>query len=178
MLAPKGFTQHIDKDAYIEARMAAQKRIGVLRFSWAVRVLAVAVALYGVNTLLTSAGRMSYLLWGSAFVLAALVIVAVWEVALVPYIKAKSAFDYETFDAITNHAEVTFSSDEMTLTTAVMTRRVEYAKTRVCIEMPRRFVIVTDDNSVVILEKTCFEEQPSTDEFLRDVFARWYCRMK
>lgn len=178
MLAPKGFTQHIDKNAYVSARMAAEKRVGVLRFSWAVRVLAIAVALYGGNLLYTSAGRMSFLLTGSAFVLAALVIVALWEAALVPYIKAKASLDYETFDAVTNHATVTFSADELTLQTAVMTRRVEYAKTRVCMEMPWRFVIVADDGSVILLEKTCFEEQQSTDEFLRDVFARWYCRMK
>ncbi len=178
MLAPKGFTQQTDKKAYVAARMAAQKRVGLLRFTWAVRVLAIAMTLYGVNTLLTSGSRTSHLLWGAALILVALTMVAIWEAAVVPYMKAKATLDFETFDAIMNHAAVTFAADEMTLSTPLMTRRVEYAKTRVCIELPARFVIVADDDSVLILEKDCFSDREATQTFLRDVFARWYCRMK
>ncbi len=178
MLAPKGFIQHTDKKTYITARLAADKRVGILRFTWPLRVLAIAMALYGMQTALTSYSRTSYLLWAAALLLVAMTMVAIWEAAVVPYVKAKAMFDYDTFHAISNDAEVTFEADEMILKTTLMMRRIAYAKTRVCIELPQQFVIVADDDSVIILEKSCFTEKEETQTFLRDVFARWYCRMK
>lgn len=177
MLAPKGFTQHIDKDAYIAARMAASKRVGVLRFSWVVRVLAIGLAAYGVSLPVTAGGSVSVYLTGAAIVLTAAVLILLWECVVVPYQRQSAARDFESFDRISNDATVSFSSDEMTLTSAVLSRRVEYAKTRVCIELPQRFVLVTDDDRAVILEKAAFADGDVTAAFLRDVFARWYCRM-
>ena len=63
----------------------------------------------------------------------------------------------------------------MTLTSAVMTKHLEYAKTHLCIETPHRFVLLTDDGGTVILEKACFADA-ATAPFLREVFARRYVK--
>ena len=57
-----------------------------------------------------------------------------------------------------------------------ISRRVEFAKTRLCMETADCFLIFTDDAVVVMLEKAAFGDQRETTDFLRDVFARWYVR--
>lgn len=178
MLAPKGFTQTVSKDTYIAAQCLANKRVGVLKWTTPLTVLSVALALLGGNLLLESGGRAGYLLTGIALLCVAAVIAVLWWGQFPAVVKKQAEADFITFDALSNGAAVTFTADEMMLKTERLSRRVEYAKTRVCAEAPSMFVILTDDDAVVILQKDAFADRENTEAFLRDVFARWYKKVK
>ncbi len=176
MLAPKGYTQHITKDAYVAAHKTAQEKIGMLRFTVPCMVLIAALSIGGSITLFNSAGRVSYIMTGEILLLLSCVL-AVMLLAVIPkQAKKQAEKDYVSFEALSNPAEITFESDEMLIKGEALSRRVEYAKTRLCIETAERFVILTDDDAMVILEKACFAEKDATVAFLRDVFARWYVK--
>lgn len=175
MLAPKGFTQQIAKPAYVAAHKTAQTKIGILRFTAPLMLVTVALSLGGVYTMYIGAGRLSYLITGEVMLAlsAALCIVLL----CLPRIAARRAErGYETFAKLCDPSQVVFTSDDMTIKGERLSRRVEYAKTRLCIETKDRFVIITDDDAVVILEKACFTDADTTTAFLRDVFARWYTK--
>lgn len=174
MLAPKGCVQTVSKEAYMAAQMTANKRVGVLKWRLPMTVLSAALLLLGGCTVYEYVGRAGYLLSGIALIVTAVICLIVWWGQLPAYVKANAAADFDVYDALSNGAAVTFSCDEMTLVTDALSRRLEYAKTRVCVETPDRFVLITDDDAVVILEKACFEDRDNTEAFLRDVFARWY----
>lgn len=176
MLAPKGFTQSISKEAYTAARMTASTKSGVLRFRLPLILLAAALVLGGGKTLFESGGGIAYLMTGLVLVLVGLVCAVTAMYILPSQVRLAVEQDYRSFAALSDPAQITFESDEMHIQGACLSRRVEYAKTRVCIETSDRFVILTDDDTVVMLEKSCFEDTDATTAFLRDVFARWYKR--
>lgn len=173
MLAPKGYKQVIDSRAYIQAQTAVARRVGVLRWTLPMAVLSAAMLCGGVWLLLKGVGQVFYTLTAVALFLTCLVVLFLWYKILPDAVKDKAKKAYHTYDTLQNPVTVTFSADDMTLQSDVMTRRVAYAKTRLCIETPARFVILTDEGTTVILEKACFEESDATEAFLRDVFARW-----
>ncbi len=173
MLAPKGFTQQISKDAYVAAHRAAQEKTGLLRFSVPTMFLIAALSIGGSITLYRGAGILSYIVTGEVMLLLSVALCVL--LLYLPKIAAREAEkDYISFEALSNPADIIFESDEMTIKGEALARRVEYAKTRLCIETADRFVILTDDDAMVILEKACFTEKDATVAFLRDVFARWY----
>lgn len=176
MLAPKGFTQQITKDAYIAAHRIAQEKNGILRFTVPCMLLIAALSVGGIITLYNGAGRMSYILTGEILLLLSCVLAVLLLVMIPKQAKKAAQQDYISFAALSDPAEVTFESDEMLIKGEKLSRRVEYAKTRLCIETAERFVILTDDEAMVILEKACFCETDATVAFLRDVFARWYVK--
>lgn len=178
MLAPKGYTQHIDENAYVAARVTASKTTGVLRLRTAMTVLSAALILFGGQQIYESGGRPFYVIAGAAVMLAAAALVLLWYWLLPKYIKETAKIAFVTFDKLSNDAEVSFEQDKMTLQGRMLTRHVAFAKTRLCAETPDRFVVITDDGTVVILEKDAFAEREQTDAFLRDVFARWYKKAK
>ncbi len=178
MLAPKGFTQHIDENAYVAARVTASKTTGVLRFRTAVTVLSAALLLFGGQQIYESGGRPFYLLAGAALISAAAALLLLWYWLLPTYVREKAKIAFITFDKLSNDAEVSFDQDEMTLQGRMIKRTVVFAKTTLCAETPDRFVITADDATVVILEKETFVEREATEAFLRDVFARWYKKVK
>lgn len=175
MLAPKGYTQHITKDAYVAAHKTAEEKTGILRFRLPCLLLVAALVIGAAVTAYQGIGILSYYITAGVMFLAACAMLI-----LIKYVtnnsKITSEQDYISFEALSNPAEVTFESDEMTIKGEALSRRVEYAKTRICIETAERFVILTDDDAMVILEKSCFAEADATTAFLRDVFARWYKR--
>lgn len=174
MLAPKGFTQHISQEAFVQAHVTAQKKVGILRFQIPLMLLTAAFSLGGVFTIYRGWGLWSYLATGVASLALAAMLTAVL-VWLPRHVKKTARQAYQTFEALSDPAEIVFESDEMLIKGQQLTRRVEYAKTRLCIETAARFVIVTDDDAVVMLETACFEDE-NIALFLRDVFARWYRR--
>lgn len=175
MLAPKGFTQSVSQEAYIQAHRAAQTKIGALRFTGPVILAAAALSLGGSFTIYNGGGQLAYTVTGIAMLFLS-ALLAVWLLAAPKLAEKEAKADYDTFARLSDPSTVTFTSDEMTLQGARLTRRVEYAKTRLCIETAQRFVLVTDDDALVILEKDCFADADNTVAFLRDVFARWYVK--
>lgn len=175
MLAPKGYTQHITKEAYVAAHKTAEDKTGILRYRLPCLLLVAALVIGAVITIYQGIGIPSYYVTAGVMLLTAGILLG-----LIQYVtkirKRTSERDYISFEALSNPAEVTFESDEMTIKGEALSRRVEYAKTRICIETDERFVILTDDDAMVILEKACFADADATTAFLRDVFARWYKR--
>ncbi|MBQ3068345.1 MAG: hypothetical protein IJD01_00160 [Clostridia bacterium] len=173
MLAPKGFRQVIDSRAYIRAQTAVSRRIGVLRWTLPMTVLAAAMVCGGAVMVLRHMGQLMYTLSAITLWINALIVLCLWYKILPDAVKTKAEKAYRTYDRLQNPVDITFSADELELKSAVMTRRTAIAKTRLCIETPARFVILADEGYTVILEKACFEERDTTEAFLRDVFARW-----
>ena len=175
MLAPKGYTQHISKEAYIAARTIASSKNGVLRYRMPLVCLAAAMLLGGAKTVYQG-GNIGYYMTGIILMLLGAVCALMALYVLPKQVGIAAERDYVTFSVLSDPANVTFESDDMCFQTDKLTRRVEYAKTRLCIETRARFVVLTDDGAMVILEKDCFEDNDATLAFLRDVFARWYKR--
>lgn len=175
MLAPKGFTQQLSKDAYVSAQTAASSKCGTLRYRLPLVLLAAAAVLGGAKTLFENGG-LGYLLTGIALLFVGAVCAVTALYVMPKQVKEIGARDFVTFDTLSNPAQIMFESDEMVLKSECLSRRVEYAKTRLCVETNDRFVIITDDEATIVLEKACFEEADNTVAFLRDVFARWYKR--
>ncbi len=176
MLAPVGFTQQLSKEAYVHARMTASAKGGLLRYRVPAVILSAALVLGGVLTFVDNPDSLAYTLTAVVLVLCAAVCLATMLYAVPAKVRSEAAADYETFAVLSDPAEVHFTSDDMTFVGPCLSRRVEFAKTRLCIETPARFVIVTDDEAVMILEKACFTDSAATEAFLRDVFARWYTK--
>ncbi len=175
MLAPKGFTQQISKDAYLAAHKTAEEKTGFLRFQKPCILLIAALVIGAGITVYQGIGIPSYYVTAGVMVLSAIMLCVV--LSLLPKVEETVAEqEYRSFATLSNPAEVIFESDEMTIKGKALSRRVEYAKTRLCIETSARFVILTDDDAMVILEKACFTEADATVAFLRDVFARWYVK--
>ncbi len=172
MLAPQGYKQVIDSRAYTNARAAVSRRVGMLRWALPMAVLSAALLCGGVLLLCDRAVRLSYVLTGAVLVMLATFLLLLWFKLLPDAVKRRSKRDYLSYDRLLNPVEVSFTADDMTLVSAVMTRTVAFAKTRVCIETPARFVVLTDEGYTVILEKACFADREATEAFLRDVFAR------
>lgn len=173
MLAPKGFTQQISKDAYVAAHKTAEEKTGFLRFQKPCVLLIAALVIGAAITVYRGIGIPSYYVTAAVMVLAAILLGVV--LSFLPKVEETIAEqEYRSFSLLSDPAEVIFESDEMTVKGEALSRRVEYAKTRLCIETAERFIILTDDDAMVILEKACFAETDATVAFLRDVFARWY----
>lgn len=175
MLAPKGYRQVIDSRAYTAAQRVASKRDGLLRFTFPMLLLSAAGVCGAAALTFGQWHRVWYVVTAACLLVVAAWNAVLWLSVLPRAVMCRAQKDYKTYDRLSNPVDVTFSSDELTLTSAVMTRRVEYAKTRLCIETPLRFVLVTDDGVRVILEKACFAEE-TTVSFLREVFARRYVK--
>lgn len=178
MLAPKGFHQVVDKDAFVKAQVAVSKRVGVLRFTVPMLCLAAAAVFGGVALLAQGVGRIGYTMTAITLFCVAGMLLFCWCFWIPSDVKKRAEKEFVCFEQLVGAATVTMRSDEMCLQSDVLTRRVEYAKTRLCIETPRQFIILCDDGATVILETVCFEEQEETVAFLRDVFARWYVRVR
>ncbi len=175
MLAPKGYTQNVSKDAYLAAHKIAEEKTGILRFQKPCFLLIAALVIGAGITVYRGIGIPSYYITAGVMVIAAAMGVAI--AATLP--KAETIIaeqEYRSFALLSDPAQITFESDELTVKSDCLSRRVEYAKTRVCIETNERFVLITDDDAMVILEKACFEDKDATERFLRDVFARWYVK--
>lgn len=175
MLAPKGYTQRVSKDAYLAAHKTAEEKTGFLRFQKPCYLLIAALVIGAGITVYRGIGIPSYYITAASAVLTAIFLGLI--LAALPKIEQKVAEqEYRSFALLSDPAEVIFDSDELTVRSDCLSRRVEYAKTRLCIETDQRFVLITDDDTMVILEKACFTERDATEVFLRDVFARWYKR--
>ena len=175
MLAPKDYTQQITKNAYLAAHKVAEEKTGFLRFQKPCILLIAALIIGAGITVYRGIGIPSYYITAVSAVIAAILLVVL--LAALPKIEQTIAEqDYRSFALLSDPAEISFASDELTVKSVCLSRRVEYAKTRLCIETAERFVLVTDEGTMVILEKACFAEQEVTVAFLRDVFARWYVK--
>ena len=175
MLAPKGYTQRISKDAYLAAHKTAEEKKGFLRFQKPCILLIAALVIGAGITVYRGIGIPSYYITAAGAVMAAIFLGVI--LAALPKIEQRVAEqDYRSFALLSDPAQISFASDELTVKSDCLSRRVEYAKTRVCIETALRFVLITDDDTMVILEKACFAEQDATVAFLRDVFARRYVK--
>ena len=175
MLAPKGYTQRVTKDAYLAAHKTAEEKTGFLRFQKPCILVIAALVIGAAITVYRGIGIPSYYLTAAGMVIAA-IFSGVILVALPKVEQTVAEQDYRSFALLSDPAQITFESDELTIKSDCLSRRVEYAKTRVCIETAQRFVLITDDDTMVILEKACFDEPNATEAFLRDVFARWYVK--
>ncbi len=175
MLAPKGYTQRVSKDAYLAAHKTAEEKTGFLRFQKPCILLIAALVIGAGITVYRGIGIPSYYVTAGVMVLSAILLCVV--LSLLPKCEETIAEqEYRSFALLSDPAEVIFDSDELTVKSECLSRRVEYAKTRVCIETSERFVLITDDDAMVILEKAYFAETEATVAFLRDVFARWYVK--
>ncbi len=176
MVAPKGFTQQLTKESYVAAQSAAAKKRGVLRFVPPMIMGAAALFVLGVWTIVRAPFVPGYLMTG-LFLAACAVVLSVFCLAVFPArAKERGNAGFALYDALYGETVVTFSSDEMMLVGEKLSRRVEYAKTRLCMETAEHFLIFTDDDTVVVLEKSAFADARETTDFLRTVFARWYVR--
>ncbi len=173
MLAPASFTQTIDRDAYIASRLIRSKKRGILRFTPAALAFSAVLIVSGLSILFGGSMRtMELLMQGMLLILAAAAFPVTFLMILPERIKSHAEQDFSVFDALSNHVTVTMTADDMTLCGDTLTRRVEYARVRHCVETDARFVLITDDDQAVILEKAAFAEREETLRFFRDVFAR------
>ena len=176
MLAPKGFTQHLTQESFEIAQAAAAKKRGVLRFTLPVIMGVCALAVLGVWTVLRNPYSVGFWLTGALFAAAAAMLLILWLAVFPAREKKYAAARYALYDVLYGETVVTLSSDEMILAGEKLTRCIEYAKTRLCVETTQHFLIFTDDDAVVMLEKSAFTDTAATVDFLRTVFARWYVR--
>lgn len=174
MLPPKGYVQTLSKEAYTAAAVTAAKKSGVMRFTLPVEMGAAALTVLGVWTIIGHPLLPAYWITGGLAVAAAAILLWLWLAVFPRMAREQADKYYALYMELYDGAEITFTADEMTVKGKRMTRRVEYAKTRLCVETSDRFVILTDDDAAVILEKACFSDPTATSAFLRDVFARWY----
>ena len=176
MVAPKGFTQQLTKESYVAAQTAAAKKRGVLRFTPPMIMGAAALLVLGVWTIVRNPYAFGFWMTGLLFVACAAVLLILWLSVFPARAKERVATGFPLYDALYGETVVSFSSDEMMLAGQKLSRRVEYAKTRLCMETAAHFLIFTDDDTVVVLEKAAFADARETTDFLRTVFARWYVR--
>ncbi|MBQ3094256.1 MAG: hypothetical protein IJC52_03700 [Clostridia bacterium] len=176
MVAPKGFTQHIHEDEYIAARLSASKRTGVRRYTVPMMILAAALALLGGITVINGGFRPTAIFAGIGLVFCAVALEYLWGFVFPKQVKDAARRDFAAYDRLLGGAAVTMTADDVTLSTDTLTRKVEFAKQRVCIETPTQYVLVGNDEFITILQKECFTEKIHTNDFLRDVCARWYVR--
>lgn len=174
MLAPKGFSQTIDKRAFVDAKLAASKRVGVLRLTLSALMITAFLAIGAISVLFGNDRTVAALIGGIAVACLAVVLASAFLKIIPDAVKESAERDFVSYDNLMNGADVAFTADDMTFRSSVMVRRVEYAKTTICIERAARFVLLTDDRTVVILEKSCFSQPQETVAFLRDVYARRY----
>ncbi len=176
MLAPKGFSQELSLEAYVDGRRVADERQGVLHYTFPMILLAAALTIYGARGVYQAAVNpqmLSSLLAGVWLILTGVGMAVLWLVVLPRRSAAKAAAQYAHHSALYGRTAVHFTQDDMTLEGVHLTRTVTFAKTRLCVETPTLFVIFTDDDAVVMLDKAAFDSADTT-AFLRDVFARWY----
>ena len=175
MLAPKGYTQRVSKDAYLAAHKIAEEKTGFLRFRLPCLLLVAASVIAAAITIYRGIGIPSYYITAGMLLLSAGVLLI-----LIKYFTKSEIViaeqEYRSFALLSDPAEIVFESDELTVKSECLSRRVEYAKTRLCIETGERFVLITDDDTMIILEKSYFADKDATVAFLRDVFARWYVK--
>lgn len=176
MLAPKAFSQTIDRDAYAAAQLTVSKKNGILRFTPAVLAFCGILLIAGLSVMFSGARTVDHLVKGLSAAAVALTGAAAVLLWLPEKVKAVADKRYPVFDTLSNHVTVTMQADDMTLSSAHMSRRVEYAKVRCCVETADRFVLITDYDQYVILEKSCFTDKEETTAFFRDVFARCYAK--
>ncbi len=181
MLAPKAFEQELCEQTYVAGRYTAASKTGAIRFTVPVCFAAMALVIYGVRAFYSAVlfpALISYWLSGALILLTGVGLALVWLVVLPRRIRRQAAADYAHYRALYGRTAVHFEQDDMTLTGEMLTFRVAFAKTRLCVETNDLFVILTDDNDVVLLEKAAFTAPEDTVAFLRDVFARWYVRKR
>lgn len=176
MVAPKGYFQSVDKDGYVQAQLAVSRRAGVLRFTVVALLLSAIFIVSGVQVMFTSVRTVIALVTGLALLCVAVMIAIAFFMLIPEAVKATAERQFSSYNKLSNHVDVTFTSETVELKNEYVTRRAEFAKTRLCIELPERFVLITDDDTVIILEKSRFSEPSATDAFLRDVCARWYVK--
>ena len=177
MLAPKGFTQELSCDRFVQGhRVAAEKR-GALRYTFPMSLLAVALTVYGARAVYAALQHLTVLSeWvaGMLLIVTGIGIAAMWLFVLPHRAKTAATARYEQHRTLYGRTAVSFTQDGMTLRGECLTRTVIFAKTRLCVETATLFVLFTDDGAVVLLDKEAFDAKEETTAFLRDVCARWY----
>ena len=176
MLAPKGFSQSVDRESYVQARLLVSKRIGALRFTVPAFLLAAIFVGSGVDVMMKGGFETTALLVGGLLFCVAAIVAATFAGFIPQAVKNDAARQFETYDRLLNPVTVAFTSEETVLKSDVMTRHAEFAKTRLCIETPDRFILITDEETLVLLEKAAFADREETVRFLRDVCARRYVK--
>lgn len=177
MLAPKGFEQQLTEELYVQGHRVADNTKGALRYTFPMSFLAAAFVGFAARAFWTAAVQptmLSYWLSGTLILLTGLGIAAVWLFVLPRLSRKKAEAGFSLYQSLYGRTTVTFTQDEMMVAGERLTRRVEFAKTRLCVETATLFVVFTDDDAIVILSKEAFAEAQETTAFLRDVFARWY----
>ncbi len=175
-LAPAGFTQTIDRQAYVTAHRAAALKRGALRYRLPMTFLAAALLVGAAVTVWRNSFSAAFWMTAAVMALLAAAIIWVWFWWL-PKREADGAGEaFAVYDRLMNPSEICFGADVLTIRTPQLTREDNYARMRLCIETPERFVLCTDDNTVLILEKADFAEKERTTAFLREVFVRRYAK--
>ncbi len=178
MLPPVGLTQCIEEELYIEAAVLASKKTGVLRFTAPVVTGCAAFITLGVWLIARHVSQLPYLLTGGVSLVVAAWGLLLWFLVVTPRVKAAAKADFAVYRQIYGKTRITFTADDMELAGEMITRRVVYAQTRLCVETARYYLVFADDGTTVLLLKSAFEEAPATDAFLRDVFARWFVKVR
>jgi len=176
MLAPTGYFQSVDRDGYVKAQLVVSRRVGALRFTAPALVLSAILVVSGLQVMFGGARTVSALMSGIVLFCMAAILAANHLYILPEAVKAIAQKEFDCYNKLSNHVTVTFTSEEVVLQNERLTRRAEFAKTRLCIETPDRFILIADDDTVILLEKVRFENRSATEEFLRDVCARWYVK--
>lgn len=175
-LAPAGFTQTIDKAAYVAAHRAAAYKRGALRYRLPMALLSAALMTGAAVTLWRHPFSAAFWITAAVMVLLAAAVIGVWFWRLPKKEADEAAQAFAVYDRLMNPSEIVFGADTMTVRTPQLTREDSYARMRLCIETPDRFVLCTDDGAVLILEKACFSQKEHTAAFLREVFVRRYAK--
>jgi len=177
MLAPKGFEQTVSAKLFEQGHVTAARKRGILRYTFPMILLGTALILYGlraIQTAIASGQMLSMWLSGVGILLTGVALIVLWTAVFPNRVKKTAVARYPMHEALYGRTAVTFTQDEMTLTGEKLTVRVAFAKTRLCVETGDLFVIFTDEEAVVLLDKAAFTAPEETTAFLRDVFARWY----
>ncbi len=175
-VAPEGFTQQVEREAFIAGQKAVSARLGALHFRFPAALLAAALLCGGVATVWENPTAPLYLLTAGVMILLGAGAVLLWFWWLPRRVKERAARRYEVYRQISSPARVTFGPDEMTVSSERLTRRVSYARLRACIEQNDQFVLCTDDGATVILRKDAFPQKEATESFLRTVCTRSYVK--
>lgn len=177
MLAPKGFSQELTGDRFVQGhRIAAEKR-GALRYTFPMSLLSVALTIYGARAIYAALQHRTVLtewLAGALLIATGIGIAGLWLIWMPHRIKITASARHEQHRVLYGRTAVSFTQDSMTLQGECVTRTVLFAKTRLCVETATLFVLFTDDGAVVLLDKEAFDAKEETTAFLRDVCARRY----
>ncbi len=162
-MAPQAFSQTIEQNDYVLARMAVCRRMGILRFRLPAALLAAAMIAGAVATLWRGYAQAGYWLTAAGMAAGAAALLLAWFFVFPHREKTEAQKDFQIYARLYGTSTVSFTPEGLTLTAQNLTRRVDFARLKACIEQKDTMVLVAEDGLIIL------RKNEETATFLRRV---------